>query len=77
MWSRQEKTQDSTGNARFKKCRFNAYFKKPATWGKLALLAGYTVFEDCTFKSSGYADFKGVLNEEWLKIYQKRNTFIN
>jgi hypothetical protein len=62
-------------NTYYKSCSFAAYFIKPSTWQRHAFLLSNSIFEDCNFKTKGYADFKYVLNEPGRNIHQQRSTF--
>lgn len=61
-------------NTLYKNCTFTAFFIKPSTWQRHAFLLSNSVFEDCNFKTKGYADFKYVLSETGRNIYQEKST---
>jgi hypothetical protein len=63
-------------NTYYKNCSFVAYFIKPSTWQRHAFLLSNSVFEDCNFKTKGYADFKYILTEAGRNIQQERSMHI-
>ena len=73
---RKKDKNDHPENTFFRNCVFNANFKKASTWDKWAFLVSHSHFIDCTFNSSGVADFKGILGQGEKNIYQQKNKFI-
>jgi Right handed beta helix region len=63
-------------NTYYKNCSFAAYFVKPSTWQRHAFLLSNAVFDNCSFKTKGYADFKYVLTESGRNIYEEKSTHI-
>lgn len=62
-------------NTYYKNCSFAAYFTKPSTWQRHAFLVTNAVFEDCSFKSKGYADYKYILADPGRNIFEQKSTF--
>lgn len=73
---RKKEKSNHPENTFFRNCTFNANFKKASTWDKWAFLVSHSHFIDCTFNSSGVADFKGILGQGEKNIYQQKNKFI-
>lgn len=74
---KKKKANDDIENTRFTDCSFNVYFKKASTWGQYAFLVSHSNFVNCVFKSSGYADFKRILNDREKNVYQQKSIFLS
>lgn len=64
-------------NCLFRDCSFSALFRKPSSYNQHALLVTNSIFSNCTFKTSGYADYKYVLNEAGRNNKQFNSRFSN
>jgi len=62
-------------NTYYKNCSFAAYFMKPSTWQRHAFLVTNAIFDDCIFKTKGYADFTYILADPGRNIYQEKSKF--
>jgi hypothetical protein len=73
---RKKSKNDHPENTIFLNCIFDANFRKKSTWDEWAFLVSHSHFVGCTFKSSGIADFKGILGQGEKNIYQKNSRFV-
>lgn len=74
---KKKRARDDDENSLFTGCSFSVYFKKASTWGQYAFLVSHSRFVNCVFKSSGYADFKRILNDSEKNVYQQKSVFID
>jgi hypothetical protein len=74
---RKKKGKEDPENSFFNNCTFNVYFKKASTWGPYAFLVSHSKFVGCTFRSTGYADFKRILHDNEKNVREQKSVFIN